>query len=370
MSNIDVITISGIDILHINRTVGIMIVFIPLLLVFADCFGKCLKGPYWNLIDIYSMMTRFAISMILSCLTFYGMMMYGVYFEENITIVFGKTTLLYINETIFVLFIVFYIGISVTILLWELRQPIKDRYPINCEDNVHLKTALEQIKGLDVNKRYSITSKIISRSYHHTLFGYLCSFVGIECQKYEHIQYDPDVWQVAMKGLKNTPYEGGTFIIDMKIPPNFPCWDHTDKPIVTFVTKMYHPVIDMSNGYISRYYFSDWKMRTHRILDFFRMIDDVIAKPNLNTNFNPCNEEATILYKHSFSEYNKEVQRMTKLYAVVHWTPNTHSYFDVTTRNAIRTFMLCRQRWNNNDIEHPFCLENTYKVLSFFMLTD
>ena len=53
-------------------------------------------------------------------------------------------------------------------------------------------------------------------------------------------------WEAAIEGPPATPYEGGTFILDLSFPARYPF----EPPIVTFKTKIYHCNIN-SKGYIS-----------------------------------------------------------------------------------------------------------------------
>jgi ubiquitin-conjugating enzyme E2 D/E len=52
-------------------------------------------------------------------------------------------------------------------------------------------------------------------------------------------------WTATIIGPDDTPYEGGTFRLDVRFPPNYPF----EPPKIKFITKIYHPNID-SNGNI------------------------------------------------------------------------------------------------------------------------
>ena len=53
-------------------------------------------------------------------------------------------------------------------------------------------------------------------------------------------------WTATLKGPINTPYEGGTFHLNVKFPPDYPF----KPPQICFTTKVYHPNIN-SNGAIA-----------------------------------------------------------------------------------------------------------------------
>lgn len=51
-------------------------------------------------------------------------------------------------------------------------------------------------------------------------------------------------WTAVMKGVDGTPYEGGQWKIDVKIPPNYPL----APPTMTFLTAICHPNIHLKVG--------------------------------------------------------------------------------------------------------------------------
>ncbi|KAI5840526.1 ubiquitin-conjugating enzyme/RWD-like protein [Morchella snyderi] len=53
-------------------------------------------------------------------------------------------------------------------------------------------------------------------------------------------------WHALLKGVENTPYEGGKWRIDIKIPANYPY----SPPIMTFLTGICHPNVHLKTGEI------------------------------------------------------------------------------------------------------------------------
>mmetsp|Transcript_53712 Transcript_53712/g.127705 ORF Transcript_53712/g.127705 Transcript_53712/m.127705 type:complete len:193 (+) Transcript_53712:227-805(+) len=53
-------------------------------------------------------------------------------------------------------------------------------------------------------------------------------------------------WKGTIHGPKETPYDGGTFIIDIKLTPSYPF----EPPKMTFDTKIWHPNVSSQTGAI------------------------------------------------------------------------------------------------------------------------
>ena len=53
-------------------------------------------------------------------------------------------------------------------------------------------------------------------------------------------------WKGRIAGPKNTPYEGGTFVVDIQVPENYPFVP----PKMRFDTKIWHPNVSSANGAI------------------------------------------------------------------------------------------------------------------------
>lgn len=61
------------------------------------------------------------------------------------------------------------------------------------------------------------------------------------------------LWTASMTGPPTSPYASGTFHLTLTFPPNYPF----SPPTILFRTKIYHPNIDSSSGYVGLNILSD-----------------------------------------------------------------------------------------------------------------
>jgi ubiquitin-conjugating enzyme E2 D/E len=92
----------------------------------------------------------------------------------------------------------------------------------------------------------------------------------------EIVDNDITKWQVALPGPDGTPYFGGTFLIEVSFPNDYPF----SPPKINFATKIYHPNIDhKGNVCISILRSSEWKP-TYTIVTVFQGLVMLLAMPN------------------------------------------------------------------------------------------
>eukprot|EP00968_Pinguiococcus_pyrenoidosus_P021913 scaffold2952_cov312-Pinguiococcus_pyrenoidosus.AAC.28 len=53
-------------------------------------------------------------------------------------------------------------------------------------------------------------------------------------------------WNVVMIGPEESPYEGGSFVVQIEFPADYPF----KPPVVKFLTKVYHPSVKQDSGEI------------------------------------------------------------------------------------------------------------------------
>lgn len=114
-------------------------------------------------------------------------------------------------------------------------------------------------------------------------------------------------WQIALHGPADTPYFGGTFILDVKFPQDYPF----SAPTVIFLTKIYHPNADHKGNICLSILKDEWAptLTTSKVLEVIVML---LKQPNPN---DPLFAEAAQLYVENRNEYMKRASEITRKYA-------------------------------------------------------
>ncbi|KAK2761202.1 hypothetical protein FQN54_001723 [Arachnomyces sp. PD_36] len=85
------------------------------------------------------------------------------------------------------------------------------------------------------------------------------------------------IWKVHMQGPENSPYAGGTFIINLTLPTAYPF----KPPLLSFSTKIYHPNVtndDKGSMCLGMIKSDEWKpsSKISAVLEFARQL---LAEP-------------------------------------------------------------------------------------------
>ncbi len=115
-------------------------------------------------------------------------------------------------------------------------------------------------------------------------------------------------WKITLHGPQDTPYFGGTFLVQISFTEKYPF----EPPSISFETKIYHPNIDHKGIPCIAILKDDWSA-TCTILQVLQILQDLLVNPNVD---NPLNVEAANLYKTNRNEYVKKVIEITKTYAI------------------------------------------------------
>jgi ubiquitin-conjugating enzyme E2 A len=108
-------------------------------------------------------------------------------------------------------------------------------------------------------------------------------------------------WMAVMFGPDDTPWEGGTFQLEVIFSEEFP----TKPPDVKFLTKMFHPNI-YPDGKICLDILQNQWSPAYDIGSIMTSIQSLLSDPNANS---PANSEASKLFSENRIEYNKRVIR-------------------------------------------------------------
>jgi ubiquitin-conjugating enzyme E2 D/E len=114
-------------------------------------------------------------------------------------------------------------------------------------------------------------------------------------------------WTATIKGPSNSPFEDGTFTLDIIFPSEYPF----KPPIIKFLNKMYHPNINTSGAICLDILKDQWSPALS-IFKVLLSISSLLADPNPN---DPLSPDVASLYKADKEKYIKTAKEWTKLYA-------------------------------------------------------
>jgi ubiquitin-conjugating enzyme E2 D/E len=148
----------------------------------------------------------------------------------------------------------------------------------------------------------SNNSKRIAQEYHdinHTDYGLSAKMDETDLTK----------WEVYFFGPSNTPYMGGVYKLKIDFKNKYPY----EPPYCQFITKMYHPNIDMSGRICLDTLKSNWSPAlspAKLVLSIISLLTD----PNPSS---PLNGEAGQLYIKDRDTYNTKIIEYRKKYAII-----------------------------------------------------
>jgi ubiquitin-conjugating enzyme E2 T len=121
-----------------------------------------------------------------------------------------------------------------------------------------------------------------------------------------------DLLEARIEGPRGSPYEGGTFELEVRVPDRYPF----APPNVKFITRVWHPNID-PNGRICLDILSmppkgHWTPSLN-ILTVLRCIQVLLTNPNAD---DPLNMDAAEEFKHNHARFLEHAREYTQKYAV------------------------------------------------------
>jgi ubiquitin-conjugating enzyme E2 D/E len=109
--------------------------------------------------------------------------------------------------------------------------------------------------------------------------------------------------RATIQGPPNTPYDGGSFVLDLKIPLDYPlrC------PSYTMVTKIYHPNVGQ-NGEICK---RPWTPKDTLSI-ILQYLYSLLSAPDLET---PLSNDIGTQYQKDRAAFDATAREWTRLYA-------------------------------------------------------
>eukprot|EP00486_Rosalina_sp_Unknown_P002532 CAMPEP_0201567396 /NCGR_PEP_ID=MMETSP0190_2-20130828/7896_1 /ASSEMBLY_ACC=CAM_ASM_000263 /TAXON_ID=37353 /ORGANISM="Rosalina sp." /LENGTH=195 /DNA_ID=CAMNT_0047987357 /DNA_START=130 /DNA_END=717 /DNA_ORIENTATION=+ len=128
---------------------------------------------------------------------------------------------------------------------------------------------------------------------------------GVEA---EVVGKDMQHWIGRLKGPDDTPYDGGIFTVDIKIPDQYPF----APPKVTFNTRLWHPNVSSQTGAICLDILKDQWSPAMTIRTVLLSLQALLCAPEPD---DPQDAQVAQQYKKDRNAFNKQAAEWTKKYA-------------------------------------------------------
>jgi len=115
-------------------------------------------------------------------------------------------------------------------------------------------------------------------------------------------------WSATVAGPEGSPYEGGSFELDMRLPTRYPM----EPPIVKFRTPIFHPNVS-GGGDICLDILKDKWSPVLSLQKVLLSISSLLTDPNFS---DPLDQAAATLYRKSRPEYDARCREMTRRHAM------------------------------------------------------
>jgi ubiquitin-conjugating enzyme E2 D len=115
-------------------------------------------------------------------------------------------------------------------------------------------------------------------------------------------------WTATIVGPKDSPYEGGIFLLAIDFPKDYPF----KPPKVSFTTKIYHPNINSGGSICLDILNSQWSPAL-TISKTLLSICSLLTDPNPD---DPLVSSIAHIYKNDRSKYNEEAKAWAQKYAI------------------------------------------------------
>jgi len=119
---------------------------------------------------------------------------------------------------------------------------------------------------------------------------------------------DMSHWKGLITGPSDTPYDGGKFYIDIKLPPTYPF----EPPKMAFDTKIWHPNVSSQTGAICLDILKKEWSPALTIKTALLSVQALLAAPEPD---DPQDAVVAGEYKRSIDQFNKTAKQWTQQYA-------------------------------------------------------
>ena len=120
--------------------------------------------------------------------------------------------------------------------------------------------------------------------------------------------------RVCFKGPKGTPYDNGIYYFDIVLKDDYP----SSKPLVTFMTKIFHPNIELNSGKVCLYYINHYS-QYNTLSELILLIYNLLANPNFDDLLNPLAKKED--YYKTALEYNNKYANKLKNWTTYDFIP-------------------------------------------------
>eukprot|EP01057_Protomagalhaensia_wolfi_P001509 Protomagalhaensia_wolfi_Nauph_80__1508@NODE_1916_length_1280_cov_406_534247_g1500_i0_p1_GENE_NODE_1916_length_1280_cov_406_534247_g1500_i0NODE_1916_length_1280_cov_406_534247_g1500_i0_p1_ORF_typecomplete_len199_score12_20UQ_con/PF00179_26/2_9e47ProkE2_B/PF14461_6/9_4e09ProkE2_B/PF14461_6/1_2e03RWD/PF05773_22/0_0055_NODE_1916_length_1280_cov_406_534247_g1500_i06251221 len=125
-------------------------------------------------------------------------------------------------------------------------------------------------------------------------------------------------WLGRIRGPQGTPYEGGTFFLDVQIPEEYPFC----APKIKFETRVWHPNISSQTGAICLDILkSEWSPAL-TVRTALLSVESLLSDPYPD---DPQDAEVAEMYKRDINEFNRVASAWVKRHALSTETPHEAS---------------------------------------------